>query len=209
MSTEVQEALTAGEVSMRTIYEGVVTKGALAFMEVGTALMQLRDKRLFRDTHDDFAAYCFDKWQFTSRHINRLIAAEEVRQDLASQDPVGPQPSNERQLRPLTAIPREKRAEAWAEVVETAPTDDEGEPIITAKHVEQTVAKRKPAKAKEPAPPKSSTAPRFTKLAMVLDDWNTEYIAIAQECDEAAEVCDALDALRKKFDYYVRQVEAN
>ena len=42
-------------------------------------------------------------------------------------------PANEAQARPLTKLdtPSEQAA-AWKEVVDTAPKDDDGEPIITA-----------------------------------------------------------------------------
>ena len=48
-------------------------------------------------------------------------------------------PSNEAQARPLTTIDIEQVGEVWQEVVEKAPKDDDGKPIITGKHVKETV----------------------------------------------------------------------
>jgi hypothetical protein len=58
-----------------------------------------------------------------------------------------------------------------------------------------------------PKPPKKS-AKLWCELSAKLDSFNDLFEKHAQECDEAAEVCEAFDKLRLKFDYYVRNVEA-
>ena len=52
-------------------------------------------------------------------------------------------PSNERVARPLTALlgTPERLREVWTEVIESAPKREDGEPIVTAKHVIETVAR--------------------------------------------------------------------
>ena len=52
-------------------------------------------------------------------------------------------PANEAQARPLTNLSPGQQAEAWQEVVESAPTDDSGERLITAQHVAATVERYK------------------------------------------------------------------
>jgi hypothetical protein len=50
-------------------------------------------------------------------------------------------PTNERQARPLTKLPIEKQGEIWEKVLESAPEKSStGEPKITTKLVEETIA---------------------------------------------------------------------
>ena len=49
-----------------------------AFFEAGKALAELRDRRLYRSTHRTFEEYCKDRFSYTHRHVNYLIAASLV-----------------------------------------------------------------------------------------------------------------------------------
>lgn len=84
---------------------------AASFVEVGNALMRIRDGRLYRATHATFEAYCLQKWDFSKTHVNRLVAASEVVENVT---PIGVKPANEAQACPLTRIedPKE-RADEW------------------------------------------------------------------------------------------------
>ena len=50
----------------------VTTEQLKAFGEVARALLEIRDKRLFRRTHPTFAAYCRDRWQLTDEQIAQV-----------------------------------------------------------------------------------------------------------------------------------------
>ncbi len=129
------EALTTAEAVTLQTYESIIRKGLSSFVEVGSALTQIRDGRLYRETHSDFESDCREKWQLSKTHINRLVSAAEA---VEAVTPTGVIPSNERQARPLTLLESpEEQAEAWQEAVETAP-----EGRITAEHVEQVVRRR-------------------------------------------------------------------
>ena len=39
-------------------YEEIISKGLNTFLEVGHALAEIRDRRLYRATHDTFEPYC-------------------------------------------------------------------------------------------------------------------------------------------------------
>jgi hypothetical protein len=129
MSTEVLEQ---SERALLSTYESIVKKNKDAFIETGTALMRIRDGRLYRETHKSFADYCSKKWEFSKTHVNRLIDASEVHEDLT---PIGVMPKSESQIRPLSQLPPADRDDAWKEAVETAPRDKSGKPKVTAKHV--------------------------------------------------------------------------
>ncbi|MBD2247149.1 hypothetical protein, partial [Nostoc sp. FACHB-888] len=49
-----------------------------AFFEAGKALAQLRDRRLYRSTHRTFEEYCRDRFGYTHRRVNYLIAGSVV-----------------------------------------------------------------------------------------------------------------------------------
>lgn len=117
-------------------HEKVIEQGLATFVEVGWALLRIRDQRLYRAAgYTTFEDYCQQRWDLTRQHANRLIAATEIVDAL---EPTGSIPQSERQLRPLAPLrdrPEQAR-EAWAEAVEEAG----GQP--TARDVERAVARR-------------------------------------------------------------------
>ncbi len=86
-------------------------------MDVVTALLAIRDGRLYRDTYETFEAYCRDRWGVKRAHAYRMIQAAET---VAEMSPVGdvPLPTNERHVRELARLPDPvERAEAWESTV--------------------------------------------------------------------------------------------
>ena len=128
--------LSLVECSALAAHEETIDRGLGTFYEVGSALLAIRDGRLYRVTHSRFADYCHVRWRMSRIHAHRLIDAAKTREML----PIGNKPSCEGQSRPLTRLPPEERAVAWQEAIDSAPLDDDGEPIITAAHVESVVA---------------------------------------------------------------------
>ena len=114
--------------------EGVIQKNIGAFYEVGRALMEIRDKGLYRDVlgYDTFEAYCKHRWDFNRAYAYRLMGSAQV---IDAVSPIGIQsPDNERQTRPLARLEPDQQREAWQKAVETAP---EGK--VTAAHVSMVV----------------------------------------------------------------------
>jgi len=111
--------------------EAVIQTGLQTFFEVGNALMEIRDRRLYRETHKTFDDYCNQRWQIGRAQAYRLIGAAQVVEDLS---PMGDIPQNERQARPLSQLAPERRAEVWQRAVATAPDGK-----VTAEHVQQVV----------------------------------------------------------------------
>ena len=96
--------------------EAVIERGMQTFVEVGEALMEIRDGRLYKQDYGTFEAYCKERWGFSRGHGYRLIAAAEL-------SPVGDiPPANERQARELRAAMRS----ATPAVVTTPPADKDG-----------------------------------------------------------------------------------
>jgi hypothetical protein len=89
--------------------ERVIERGQQTFIEVGRALLEIRDRRLYRETHATFEAYCRERWGWSRRHANRQIEAARV---VDAVGPVGPKPESERQARAMLdrLEPEERKA---------------------------------------------------------------------------------------------------
>lgn len=141
--TSTETALTVKEQKALQTQEAVIAKGMHTFVEVGNALLAIRDGRLYRERYRTFEVYCSERWEMSKPQATRLICSARVIENLV---PIGTVlPATESQARPLTTIPMEQVGDVWQEVIETAPKNDDGEPIITAKHVDETVKRWKEA----------------------------------------------------------------
>jgi phage N-6-adenine-methyltransferase len=126
-----QQSLTIVEEDRFSVCEEVIENGLQTFVDVGEALAEIRDQRLYRDNYNTFERYCQDRWGLSRTHIDRTISAAEVVRNLA---PIGVKPRNESQARPLTSLKPKEQRQAWQEAVKTAPAGK-----VTAAHVEKTV----------------------------------------------------------------------
>lgn len=101
--------------------ETVIERGQQTFIEVGRALLEIRDGRLYRASYTTFEAYCRERWGWSQQHAHRQMDAARVA-ELVS--PIGEVPANENQARAmlnrLDPAEREqvRRGEAAPEVVE-------------------------------------------------------------------------------------------
>lgn len=137
--------LTITEQASLLKLESRIEKGLQSFYEVGSALLTIRDSRLYRGTHGTFEAYCQDRWHMSRPRAYQLIEAAKVKENLSTTVDI---PSSERITRPLASLPHDKQPQAWQQAVETAP---EGK--VTAAHVYKVVKGmtegEKPAAEKE------------------------------------------------------------
>jgi hypothetical protein len=92
-------------------YERIIERGMSTFMDVGNALVTIRDQRLYRRDFATFESYCKERWGFTRSRAYRLIDAVGI----AGLLPAG-EPANEAQLRQLGPIRDDPEAVAavWA-----------------------------------------------------------------------------------------------
>jgi len=168
MATTITTPLTATEQAALTAATATITAGLTTFVGVGLALAEIRDRRLYRDDHSTFAAYCRDQWDLDKPHAHRLISAAAV----VAAVPIGTiQPANESQARPLTKLATpEDQAEAWATVIETAPKNQTGEPLITGHLVATVVADMTSTKAAEGSAEITEEIPTATDGAADVDE---------------------------------------
>lgn len=91
--------------------ESTIERGLQAFWEAGNALREIRDQKLYRQTHSNFEAYCSERWNISKTRAYELISASKVVLQLSAEADVLPE--NEKQARPLSPLNPEQRSNAW------------------------------------------------------------------------------------------------
>lgn len=107
--------------------EAVITAGLATFIEVGNALTEIANGKLYRaQGFETFEDYCYERWQFTDRRARQLMQAAEI----GTIVPV----ENEGQARALAPI--KDKPEKMAEAL----TKAKGNGKATAKEIAEIVA---------------------------------------------------------------------
>jgi hypothetical protein len=112
-----------------------------AFYEAGKALAQIRDRRLYRSTHKTFEDYCQERFGYTRRGANYLIAGANVIENLGTN---GSQilPTSERQVRSLASLDPAEQCQVWTKAVEQA--GGKVPPARIVKNIVQQIRERRP-----------------------------------------------------------------
>ena len=118
------DILTTAEAAELARAEAVIKDGMTAFMAVGTALLRIQQKRLYRATHDTFETYLRERWSISrTRGYEMIAAADTIGQMSAIADTSVV--TNEAQARELVTITRmdgiDAAAAVLAEVVDAGP----------------------------------------------------------------------------------------
>lgn len=117
--------------------EAIIERGAKSFVEVGTALLAIRDRKLYRATHSRFTDYTKERWGYAQRYSYQLMDAAKVC--------AVAHVSNEWQAREL--VPLKDDPELLREALEEA--KDAATALgseVTAPFIRDAVAKRRPKK---------------------------------------------------------------
>ena len=146
--------------------ETTIDKGLRNFVDVGMALLEIQQHRLYRGTFPTFAQYCKERWGMSGRRGYQMIEAAqivgllpfkagdappvEVGADVTnwshsqnvnncshSEDRPTPAPTSESSIRPLTQLPKEQVADTYVRAVEIA-----GGKSPTAGQTQQAVDER-------------------------------------------------------------------
>ena len=158
--TVIDVTVVEAEVVTRTERFGVLDKrahqGIRAPLEGGLALIEIRDRELWRDGgYNSWAAYCGTFLETDKSYVNKVIRGAEIREELCKSDPpkgsdgVPILPENEAQTRPLAKLRDAKqRSKAWKLVIRRSghrPTS-----AIVASVVSELLAAKAPPKAPSP-----------------------------------------------------------
>lgn len=155
--------------------ERKIEAGLQTFYDVGTALAQIRDRGLYKDTYRTFPEYCEQKWDMTASRAYQHIDAAKVVDVLKATDSVSTVveiavlPAAESQVRDLVPLIKKpgKVREVWRRAVALA----DGKTPTAAKvgearsEVFPKVPKQVPKQATRPAPSVKEPAASEQELA--------------------------------------------
>lgn len=121
--------------------EETIEQGIQTFVEVGQALMRIRNGKLYRAAgFKTFEDYCKRRWSFTRQYASLVIDAAEAARNLKMSTMVDILPASERQARPLTRLGPPQQREAWENAVTSA-----GGAQPTGRQVEAAARQFKPS----------------------------------------------------------------
>lgn len=109
-------ALTTTETNRLAELEETIERGLETFLEVGNALLEIRESKLYRQTHKTFAAYTKARWGFTARRARQLVQAAQT----GTMVPV----ENERQARELGGLDQGAIKTIWLEAEKIAEANE-------------------------------------------------------------------------------------
>jgi hypothetical protein len=113
--------------------EGIIQKNLGSFVEMGRALMEIRDGELYSKVRGiaNFATYCKQRWDFKRTYAFYMIESAMVIDNVHNCEQ---KPTSESQCRPLINLEPDEQRKVWQMAVDTA---KDGK--VTAAHVAKVV----------------------------------------------------------------------
>lgn len=128
--------LSKHETARLSELERTIDSGLKTFLEVGRALREILELKLYRAVAGSFEKYVYQRFEIGRAQAYRLIDAAQVDEKLKV-SPIGDKrPVNESQFRALANIDENQVCEVWQKALETA--DKTGKPV-SAKLIKDTV----------------------------------------------------------------------
>jgi len=125
-----------------THLENTIAKNQYRFAEIGKALKEIRDTRLYKLTlFETFEAYGRVRWDMGRSQIYRLINAYSVVHNLSPNGDI--LPANEAQVRPLVHLDHSEQRKVWKDFLNTGMD-------ITAPNIKRFISKRKRSEKDKP-----------------------------------------------------------
>ncbi len=108
--------LTTGGADHLADCESRIERNVRGFVEVGSALAEIREHRLYRGSHTTFDEYLKERWHFGRSYASRLIGAAETVPLLPRGNTDAPV-LTEAHIRPLLRFAPEDRPKVWGDAV--------------------------------------------------------------------------------------------
>ena len=132
--------LTTTDTTLLRECEDKIDRSLRSFVDIGDALLEIRESRLYRDEYEAFEGYCQARWNITKSRANQLISASRLVRNLESNGDESVLPSSESVARELQRVGEDRVGDVWNRIVETAPVGSNNEAMVTARHVRETIA---------------------------------------------------------------------
>ena len=102
----------------------VVSKGIDGQWEMGAALLEINERKLYREEYEKFGDYLRNQHEISKSRGYQLIDAAAVRMQLEKVNHGGHLPESERQCRELAVVPADELSKVWEQVLQTASEQD-------------------------------------------------------------------------------------
>jgi hypothetical protein len=155
--------------------ETIISRNQQSFYEIGMALTEIRDKKLYRDVSGfkTFEEYCKRRWDFSSSRARQFIMSSGTVNNIKSVTIVTP--TTESQTRPLARLEPEQQVAAWQKAINITP---EGK-TITASLVSRVV--REMQSPEEPSMKDINIQPDSQRLFNLKRLWQAAFKKEKQE----------------------------
>ena len=163
-------------------YEKKIERGIATFVEVGSALKAIRDKKLYKLTHKSFESYVQERWGWTRVRAYQLIETADVQKNVNNCI------QNEGQAREVAKAPEDKQAEVVEQAVRMA--EEEGR-----KPIAKDFAKAREIVCEQPAV--EEVEYEDFQSDIVEQEYETvdaSYSDITEQPDDSEEICKAFAA---------------
>ena len=133
------DIITLDERSRLFQLEETIRQGLNTFVDVGNALLEIRDKRLYRQEYSTFEDYCNKQWNMKQSRAYQFMDSAKVVGILQSSTIGELLPTNEAQARPLASLEPAEQIEAWKRAITSTPEGKITAAVVlkAAKEVEQ------------------------------------------------------------------------
>ena len=148
-----EKPLTSAEQKRLCELEGLIRDNFLAYVTVGSALLEIRESRLYRNREGrTWERYCRELWDMSHQRADQLIAAKSVAENLTTivvKNNGSPDwellPATESQARELVELAPEEQRKVWRYLIECREAAKSGDrPFrLTAKVIKAAVSKHK------------------------------------------------------------------
>lgn len=158
---ELSDTLSDDEKVELEALETKIKEGMSTFMAVGDAILEIREKKLYREKYDRFEDYCEKELGMSRQHANRQAKAAKVKKLL---DPYLEKynladVTTERQLREFGRLSHDQMCEVIEVIAEEVQPDASGKKTIPYKAIKDEIdkCKNKPAEQSKPTKDEGSS----------------------------------------------------
>jgi len=189
MALETREELSEEQEFLLKKCENIIRIGLSTFVEVGLALKEIQDQRLYRRTDKTFEEYLQRSMGLSRPYAYNLIESAKLMRELRTSVEVDKAslPKNEAQARELIRIEPSRRVEVWKKVVDLA-----GDKPFTAKLIREVARSERSPEGEKPSAMESGLAlGKVTRLR--------ELFANTRVAEDALQLIEKLEHLARSI----------
>ncbi len=189
MALETREELSEEQEFLLKKCENIIRIGLSTFVEVGLALKEIQDQRLYRRTDKTFEDYLQRSMGLSRPYAYNLIESAKLMRELRTSVEVDKAslPKNEAQARELIRIEPSRRVEVWKKVVDLA-----GDKPFTAKLIREVARSERSPEGEKPSAMESGLAlGKVTRLR--------ELFANTRVAEDALQLIEKLEHLARSI----------